>query len=214
MKPILLDFPHEFTTERLRVRCPLPGDGAMVNEAIRESQDELKVWEAYFVNLPSVEESEERARRAHAKFLLREDLRLYMFRKSSGRFVGSAGLHRINWDVGRFEISYWIRTSESGQGLVTEAVHGIVHWASDHLHARRIKICCDARNLRMLPEPLRGPDLPPQVPPNQYWVQQDGGLESRHFGLLHVSQIRGVVVGLLHGGPTFTIEHAPYAGPL
>lgn len=148
MKPILLDFPHEFTTERLRVRCPLPGDGAMVNEAIRESQDELKVWEAYFVNLPSVEESEERARRAHAKFLLREDLRLYMFRKSSGRFVGSAGLHRINWDVGRFEISYWIRTSESGQGLVTEAVHGIVHWASDHLHARRIEIRCDARNLR------------------------------------------------------------------
>jgi RimJ/RimL family protein N-acetyltransferase len=148
MKPILLDFPHEFTTERLRVRCPLPGDGAMVNEAIRESQDELKVWEAYFVNLPSVEESEERARRAHAKFLLREDLRLYMFRKSSGRFVGSAGLHRINWDVGRFEISYWIRTSESGQGLVTEAVNGIVHWASDHLHARRIEIRCNARNLR------------------------------------------------------------------
>ena len=107
MKPILLDFPHEFTTERLRVRCPLPGDGAMVNEAIRESQDELKVWEAYFVNLPSVEESEERARRAHAKFLLREDLRLYMFRKSSGRFVGSAGLHRINWDVGRGCRSAW-----------------------------------------------------------------------------------------------------------
>ena len=66
----------------------------------------------------------------------------------------------------------------------------------------------------VLPEPLRKPDLPPQVPQNQYWVQQDGGLDSRHFGPLHVSQIRGVVVGLLHGGPTFTIEHAPYAGPL
>jgi RimJ/RimL family protein N-acetyltransferase len=148
MKPILLDFPHEFETERLLIRCPLPGDGAMVNEAIRESQDECKKWDEYFVNLPSVEESEERARRAYARFLLREDLRLYMFRKSSGRFVGSTGLHRINWDVGRFDISYWIRTSESGQGLVTEAVHGIVQWASDHLNARRIEIRCDARNLR------------------------------------------------------------------
>lgn len=66
----------------------------------------------------------------------------------------------------------------------------------------------------VLPEPLRKQDLPRQVPPNQYWVQQDGGLDSRHFGLLNVSQIRGVVVGLLHGGPAFTIEHAPYAGPL
>ncbi|PTM56762.1 GNAT family N-acetyltransferase [Desmospora activa] len=148
MNPILLDFPHEFETERLLIRCPLPGDGAMVNEAIRESHDEFKKWDAYFVNLPPVEESEERARRAHAKFLLREDLRLYMFQKSSGRFVGSTGLHRINWDVGRFEINYWIRTSESGQGLVTEAVHGIVRWASDHLNARRIEIRCDARNLR------------------------------------------------------------------
>lgn len=135
MNPILWDFPHEFTTERLLIRCPLPGDGAMVNEAIRESQDERQAWDAYFVHLPSVEESEERARRAYAKFLLREDLRLYMFRKSSGRFVGSTGLHRINWDVGRFEISYWIRTAESRQGLVTEAVHGIVRWAADHLNA-------------------------------------------------------------------------------
>lgn len=148
MNPILLDFPHEFETERLLIRCPLPGDGAMVNEAIVESHQELRAWMPFAVNLPSVEESEENVRRAHAKFLLREDLRLHMFQKSSGRFVGSTGLHRINWDVGRFEIGYWIRTAESGQGLVTEAVHGIVRWASDHLDARRIEIRCDARNLR------------------------------------------------------------------
>ncbi|NMP22821.1 GNAT family N-acetyltransferase [Sulfobacillus harzensis] len=148
MKPILLDFPQEFETERLLIRCPLPGDGAMVNEAIVESHEELKEWMPFAVNLPSIEETEENVRRAHAKFLLREDLRLHMIRKSSGRFVGSTGLHRINWDVGRFEIGYWIRTSEAGQGLVTEAVHGIVRWASDNLNAQRIEIRCDARNQR------------------------------------------------------------------
>ncbi|NMP24056.1 hypothetical protein [Sulfobacillus harzensis] len=42
MNPILLDFPHEFTTERFLIRCPLPGDGVLVDEAIRESQDEVK----------------------------------------------------------------------------------------------------------------------------------------------------------------------------
>ena len=148
MKPILLDFPQEFETERLLIRCPLPGDGAMVNEAIVESHEELKEWMPFAVNLPSIEETEENVRRAHAKFLLREDLRLHMIQKSSGRFVGSTGLHRINWDVGRFEIGYWIRTSEAGQGLVTEAVHGIVRWASDNLNAQRIEIRCDARNQR------------------------------------------------------------------
>lgn len=100
------------------------------------------------VNLPSIEESEENVRRSYAKFLLREDLRLLMFLKISGRFVGSTGLHRMNWTVGRFEIGYWIRTSESGQGLVTEAIHGIVRWASDHLNAQRIEIRMDSRNLR------------------------------------------------------------------
>ncbi len=148
MNPILLDFPHEFETERLLIRCPLPGDGPMVNEAIVESQEELKEWMPFAVTVPSLDASEENVRRAHANFLLREDLRLHMFLKSSGRFVGSTGLHRINWHVGRFEIGYWIRTSEAGQGLVTEAVHGIVQWASDHLNARRIEIRCDARNLR------------------------------------------------------------------
>ena len=61
MKPILLDFPYEFTTERLLIRRTLPGDGALVNEARRESQDELKAWDAYFVSLSFLEESEESA---------------------------------------------------------------------------------------------------------------------------------------------------------
>ncbi len=148
MIPILRDFPHEFETERLLLRCPLPGDGPRVNEAIWESQESLKQWMPFAVNLPSVEQSEENVRRAHARFLLREDLRLHMFRRDTGRFVGSTGLHRMNWEVGRFEIGYWARSSESGKGLVTEAVNGIVQFASDYLDAQRIEIRCDSRNDR------------------------------------------------------------------
>ena len=148
MNTILLDFPHAFETERLILRCPFPGDGPDVNEAIVESREELKQWMPWATALPSVEQSEENVRRAHAQFLLREDLRLHMFSKTTQRFIGSTGLHRMNWKVGRFEIGYWIRTSESGQGFMTEAVHGIVRWASDHLQAQRIEIRCDARNLR------------------------------------------------------------------
>lgn len=148
MNPILLDFPHEFETARLLVRCPLPGDGPRIHEALVESHEELQQWLPFAVTLPTAEESEENVRRACAKFLLREDLRLHMFLKPSGRFVGSTGLHRMNWAVGRFEVGYWLRTSESGKGLMTEAVGGIVEWASGYLNARRIEIRCDARNLR------------------------------------------------------------------
>ncbi len=41
---ILRDFPHGFDSERLTIRCPLPGDGAALLEAIVESQAELAPW--------------------------------------------------------------------------------------------------------------------------------------------------------------------------
>ena len=39
-----------------------------------------------------------------------------------GRFLGSSGLHRIDWDVPKFEIGYWCRTSLARRGYITEAV--------------------------------------------------------------------------------------------
>ena len=41
MKPLLLDFPTLFQTERLQVRKPFPGDGA---EAIQASLEDLVPW--------------------------------------------------------------------------------------------------------------------------------------------------------------------------
>jgi hypothetical protein len=42
--PILRDFPESFETERLLIRCPMPGDGAEVYAAVSESLDELRPW--------------------------------------------------------------------------------------------------------------------------------------------------------------------------
>lgn len=148
IKPILLDFPQEFETDRLHLRCPLPGDGPALNAAIVESQAELNQWLPFADPLPSIEESEENVRRAQAKFLLREDLRLHLYEKQTGKFLGSSGLHRMNWVIGRFEIGYWIRTTEAGHGFITEAVNGVVKYAAQYLHATRLEIRCDPRNVR------------------------------------------------------------------
>ena len=40
MDPLLLDVPDAFETERLIVRCPRPGDGRLVYEALVESLDD------------------------------------------------------------------------------------------------------------------------------------------------------------------------------
>ena len=73
-----------------------------------------------------------------------------------GRIVGSSGLHRIDWSVPSFEIGYWVRTPDSGQGYATEAVEAIGSFAFEKLGARRIEIRADTRNTRSraIPEKL------------------------------------------------------------
>jgi ribosomal-protein-serine acetyltransferase len=148
VNPILLDFPDHLETERLLIRAPRPGDGVIINEGVRESHAELHRWMPWARMVQTVDESEMVARRMAAKFLLREELMLLLFRKEDGLFAGSSGMHRINWEIPKFEIGYWVRTSMSGQGYITEAVNGITRFAFETLNARRVEIRCDARNER------------------------------------------------------------------
>lgn len=156
MNPILLDFPSEFETERLIIRSPRPGDGKAVYQAIQASKEELKQWLPFAQKDQTEEEAEINIREAYINFIKREDLRLLVFSKETGALIASSGLHRINWDVPRFEIGYWIDTRYSGKGYMTEAVQGICDFAFDELGANRIEICCDEQNMksRAIPERL------------------------------------------------------------
>ncbi|MET0772149.1 MAG: GNAT family N-acetyltransferase [Candidatus Limnocylindrales bacterium] len=148
-KPILRDFPESFETERLVVRAPLPGDGAEMCAAVTESLPELRPWLAWAHETPTPEGYEENVREARAGFLLRKDLRYQLYLRSDpGTLVGSSGFHGIDWDAGRFEIGYWLRTRFAGQGYMTEAVRGLAHFAFTELGANRLEIWCDSRNER------------------------------------------------------------------
>ena len=147
--------PERFETERLLIRAPQPGDGKTVNDAIRESINELRVWMPWAQEVPSVAESETFAREAALRFRNREELPLLILRKSDGLYLGGSGMHNIAWDVPRFEIGYWLRTSETGRGYMTEAVNGVTAMAFDALKAARIEIRCDARNRKSAAVALR-----------------------------------------------------------
>ena len=104
MEPIQLDFPTEFYTDRLHIRYPVPGDGKAVHQSIEASLVELKPY-MLFAHMNQTEtEVEANIRESNAAFLKREDLRLLLFHKQTGDFIGSSGLHRIDWKVRKFEI--------------------------------------------------------------------------------------------------------------
>lgn len=138
-----------FETDRLVIRAPRPGDGAELCAAINESIDELRPWLPWAQVAPTPEDSEADVREALARFVLRDDLRLQVYvRSAPGTLVGSSDLHRIDWEAGRFEIGYWVRSRFAGQGYATEAVRGLSRYAFRELGANRPGIWCDSRNVR------------------------------------------------------------------
>lgn len=146
--PIMLDIPESIETERLLIRAARWGDGAEMNEAIAESLNELQPWMIFAQSLQSPEETEQFARESRLKYLNRTFLHMNIYDKTEGTFIGCSGLHHMDWDIRAFELGYWIRSSCSGKGYMTEAVNGITDFAIHELKANRIEIRCSGRNAK------------------------------------------------------------------
>lgn len=156
MNPILKEVPTELETERLLLRMPMPGDGKVVNKAIRASVDELKPWLGFVQKTPTVEDTEINTREAYTNFLSRKALRYLIFIRETGEFVGSTGFHNIDWEVPKFEIGYWIDTRMSGKGYMREAIEKLTTFALKELRGKRVEIRCESTNRksRAIPEKL------------------------------------------------------------
>ena len=152
LDPLLEDVPERIETERMILRVARGDDAASLNAAVCESLADLRVYMPWAQTAPSLAQSNADCRRMQAKFLLREDLAMFMFERgvdgSEGGFIGGTGLHRISWVVRRFEVGYWCRTSRHGRGYVTEAVQALTRFALDRLRARRVEVRMDESNER------------------------------------------------------------------
>lgn len=149
--PILLDIPDHFETQRLLVRAPRPGDGAVIHASVVDTLAELRAWPAsmpWAQEEPRQSSSELFARRGAAGWLLRSDLPMLAFTRDGGEHVGNVGLHRFNWATRVFEIGWWCPRRHQGQGFVTEAARGVVEFAFAQLGARRVWCLADDANAR------------------------------------------------------------------
>lgn len=155
MDALLLDFPESFESDRLTIRAPRAGDGPKIYAAVEETFDDLKPWMPWARQMPTLEESETYVRRAQSDFLAREDLALLLFLKGTNMIVGGSGLHRIDWEIPKFEIGYWCRKRFQGQGYITESTDTITKFAFEVLGAKRVEIRCDSQNIRSQRVPNR-----------------------------------------------------------
>lgn len=153
--PIALALPEELHGPRVLVRPFRPEDAVPLYEAIDESREHLSGFMPWVPFYKSVEDAVVYVNRSRAQWILRTDMPVGLFERETGRLLGSAGLHRINWELRSFEIGYWVRASEEGRGYVSETVQVLTRFAFEQLGANRVEIRMDTRNERSRRVPER-----------------------------------------------------------
>ena len=142
----LLPIPEQIETERMILRATRADDAPETFLAVLESFNELAPWMPWVHPEPKLAGSEAFNQEAQFKWVSREMLDFQWIDKTSGELIGKGGFHTINWEIPKFEIGYWVRTSMGGRGYCTEAVNALVAFSKKQLGAKRLEICSDPRN--------------------------------------------------------------------
>jgi ribosomal-protein-serine acetyltransferase len=146
---------EELHGERVVVRPYRESDAQELLEAVAESRDHLRPWLPFADEHQTVDESRHWIIQQVANWILRDDLILSIWEQATDRYVGGTGLHPHDWEIGYFEIGYWVRASAEGHGYIVESVRLLTEYALDTLKANRVEIRCDELNVRSAAIPQR-----------------------------------------------------------
>jgi len=138
--------PEKFESERLSIRAPRVRYAAEVTAAVGESLEELRPWMPWAKEMPTVGRYRKTLRNGRRRWLAGRDFWMMLFLKGTDTLIGGSGLHRIDWDVPKVEIGYWVRTPYTGRGYITETVNALTEFAIRYFGVRRIEIRMDDRN--------------------------------------------------------------------
>lgn len=139
--PILIDIPMPIVTPRLIIRPAQAGDGQALFDAKKDSMTELKKWMLWAQDDETVDKCEILVRQQYAKYIMREDILMFAFdRARENHLIAGTGLHRFDWKTRIFEIGYWVRTPDTGQGYAQELANALTRFAFDALRAHKVFI--------------------------------------------------------------------------
>jgi RimJ/RimL family protein N-acetyltransferase len=149
MKPILLDFPERFETDRLVISIYENGDGTEVYQLLQSNFEHLQeeIRETHEIN--SITEAEEYARFKKVAWLSRQRLVPKIIVKSTRQMIGQLWIEP-RWDRMIFEIGYFLGEEFQGQGYITEAVEYMMAFLFRELRAHKLEILMKITNLKSI----------------------------------------------------------------
>jgi RimJ/RimL family protein N-acetyltransferase len=130
------------------VRCYEPRDAPLLKEAVDSSIEHLKPWMPWAHDEPqTLEQKVQLLRTFRGQFDLGQNFVYGLFSRDESELVGGSGFHlRVGDDA--FEIGYWIRASEEGKGLTTEATAALTKVGFEVCEVDRIEIHVEPENER------------------------------------------------------------------
>lgn len=144
---------EELRSERLLLRPYRLGDAPALYEAIDESREHLRPWESFANAFQTVDNTRDWIIRQRNHWRANDWFYIGMWRLANQRYLGGLWLGprtQNGQKVPAFELAYWLRESELGQGYATEGVRLLVDYAFEELGAQHVELSIDARNERSL----------------------------------------------------------------
>jgi RimJ/RimL family protein N-acetyltransferase len=138
----------QLETKRLILRVPSLRDATRLNAEVRLSMARLAPWIPWAKQTPTLAKSRRFCARMIKDHRARKNFGFIILAKDTGDLVGGIGLHRVDWNIPKLEIGYWIGTRFEGRGFVTEAVRALTDFAFQKLGAIRMELLCDGRNTK------------------------------------------------------------------
>jgi RimJ/RimL family protein N-acetyltransferase len=148
MKESLLNVPKRLQSERLLLRPLWENEGPLLYQLIRRNRSRLKV---YFPNTvpanSSAPQSEVFIRQKLSEWMLQNEYCFGIWTPDEEQLIGFIRLFRIEWNIPRAELGYFLDKKYAGQGLMTEAVQTISQFAFQHLDILKLQIYTSLKNV-------------------------------------------------------------------
>ncbi len=146
------EFPIQFESERLYLRCYRPGDGKWYYAMSVKNHDHLMQYEAEnsAFNIANEEAAEKLIRDFASEWIKGSYFLMGAFDKKTDEFVAQIYVGPVDWKLPEFEIGYFADVEHEGRGYVTEAVQATLGIIFNQLHAHRVRLGCSETNLRSI----------------------------------------------------------------
>lgn len=142
-------FPDVLTTNRLVLHAVRPGHEIRILEAVKASLTELRAYPAslpWAVHEPTLSSTSAFCKISQDGFARRQDFTFLITDRFTSYLHGCAGIHRLDEVARKAELGYWCRTSSTGRGIMTEAVHALCRFAFTRLSMKTLEIITDESN--------------------------------------------------------------------